>query len=47
VCGVQAGTVTLTFTDGNSAAFAYTVDGVTQAKPITRRAFTDAPTVCE
>ena len=33
------GSVTLTFTDANTATFAYTVDGVTQTKTITRMVF--------
>src|SRR5439155_12636791 len=33
------GTATLTFSDGNTGSFAYTVDGVSQAKAITREVF--------
>jgi hypothetical protein len=40
------GTVTLTFTDGNHATFAYTVNGVTQSKAITRQVFAAPGTVC-
>jgi photosystem II stability/assembly factor-like uncharacterized protein len=36
---VNAGTVTFTFTDAANATMAYTVDGVTQTKPISRLAF--------
>jgi hypothetical protein len=35
----QAGTLTLTFTDENTATMTYTVDGLTQTKPITRLPF--------
>ncbi len=42
----QVGTVALTFTDGNSATFAYTVNGISQAKPITRQVFRPPGTVC-
>ena len=40
----QVGTGTLTFTDANDGTFAYTVNGVTQAKTITRQAFAALPT---
>jgi hypothetical protein len=40
------GSVTLTFADGNSAAFAYTVNGISQTKPITRQVFRPPGTVC-
>ena len=42
-----AGTLTLTFANGNSATFAYTVDGVTQRKPIMRQVFRTPGTVCQ
>ena len=42
----QVGSVTLTFADGNSAAFAYTVNGISQTKPITRQVFRPPGTVC-
>jgi chitodextrinase len=35
----QAGTMTLTFTDANTGTMTYTVDGITQTKPITRIPF--------
>ncbi len=42
-----AGRATLTFADGNSATFAYTVDGMSQSKTITRQLFTpSAGTLC-
>jgi len=40
------GTATLTFTNGNAASFAYTVNGVSQTKAITRQVFTNPGTVC-
>jgi hypothetical protein len=40
------GTVTLTFSDTNNGTFAYTVDGVSQAKPITRQVYSTPTTVC-
>ncbi|MGH8851462.1 MAG: NBR1-Ig-like domain-containing protein [Casimicrobiaceae bacterium] len=44
VFGVVVGTGTLTFTDPNTGTFAYTVNGVTQTKPITREVFAQLPT---
>ena len=44
--GTQAGTGTFTFTDASNGTFAYTVDGVTQSKPITRYVFASPPTTC-
>ncbi len=41
------GTLTLTFANGNSANFAYTVNGVTQSRPITRQVFRTPGTVCQ
>ena len=37
-----AGTVALTFADGNQATFTYSIDGVTQSKPIARLLFAAA-----
>jgi hypothetical protein len=45
--GSAVGTATFDFTDGNSATFTYTVNGVTQSKPITREVFTAPGTVCQ
>lgn len=42
----QVGTVTLTFSDANNGTFAYTVNGVSQAKPITRQVYSSPTTVC-
>jgi len=46
VVATVAGTATFTFGDGNSASFVYTVDGVTQAKAITREVFLPPGTTC-
>lgn len=43
----DAGTATLTFTNGNAGTFAYTLDGVTQTKAITRQVFRTPGTVCQ
>jgi predicted dienelactone hydrolase len=43
----SVGTVTLTFANGNDAMFAYTVNGVSQSKPITRQVFRAPGTVCQ
>ena len=40
------GTATFTFADGNHATFAYTVNGVSQTKQITRQVFQAPGTVC-
>jgi len=47
VNGTPVGTVTLTFSDGNNGIFAYTVDGTSQAKPITRQVFAAPGTACQ
>jgi hypothetical protein len=44
--GPPVGTGTFTFTDGANGTFAYTVDGVTQSKAITRFVFSSPVTVC-
>jgi len=41
------GNLTITFADGNHATFAYTVDGVSQTKSITRQVFAGSGTVCQ
>jgi serine protease len=41
------GTATLTFANGNSGTFAYTVNGVSQTKPIVRQVFRAPGTVCQ
>ena len=41
------GKATFTFTDGNAGTFAYTVDGVSQSKAITREIFVPPGTVCQ
>ena len=40
------GTAMLTFSDGNTATFAYTVNGVSQTKAITRQVFSGSGTTC-
>jgi len=42
-----AGSFALTFADGNTAAFAYNLNGVAQTKPITRQVFRDPGTMCQ
>jgi hypothetical protein len=44
VRGSAVGTGTLTFTDLNTGTFAYTVNGITQTKSITRQVFGQLPT---
>jgi len=46
VTRAEAGTLTLTFSDGNSAAFAYTLGGVTRTKAITRMPVSYTGTRC-
>ena len=41
------GTLTLTFANGNSATFGYTLNGVTQTKAITRQVFRTPGTACQ
>jgi hypothetical protein len=41
------GSATFTFSDGNDATFAYTVNGVSQTKAITRQVFESPGTVCQ
>ena len=47
VVGTSVGTAALTFADGNNASFSYTVNGVSQIKPITREVFVAPGTVCQ
>jgi YVTN family beta-propeller protein len=46
VTPTQVGSVTLSFSDANSGTFAYTVNGISQAKPIERQVFADPITAC-
>ena len=46
VVGAAVGNAIFTFANGNSATFAYSVNGVSQAKTITREVFR-ARTVCQ
>jgi hypothetical protein len=41
------GTGTLTFNGSGSGTFAYTVNGITQSKAITRQVFVSPGTVCQ
>jgi hypothetical protein len=41
------GSAMFTFTDGNTATFNYTIDGVTQTKTITRQVLQSSGTVCQ
>ena len=41
------GSATLTFANGNSAAFAYSVNGVAQTKAIVRQVFAAPGTTCK
>jgi hypothetical protein len=43
---VSVGTVDFTFTDGQTASMTYTLDGITQTKPIKRFVFGSPQTVC-
>ena len=43
----QVGSATLAFADGNHATFSYTVNGVSQAKQMTREVFRAPGTVCQ
>ena len=47
VTGSNVGTAAFTFTDGNNASFAYTVNGVSQTKAITREVFQPPGTTCQ
>ena len=46
VTATPVGTATLTFANGNAASFAYTVNGISQVKTITRQVFRNPGTVC-
>ena len=41
------GTATLSFADGNMGTFAYTVNGVSQTKAVTREIFSGGGTICQ
>ena len=47
VVGTPVGNATFTFANGNSATFAYMVNGVSQVKTITREIFRAPGTVCQ
>ena len=42
----QVGTGTISFSDMNNGSFAYTVNGISQTKPITRQVFSTPATIC-
>jgi hypothetical protein len=46
VVPTAVGMATLSFTDGNTGSFAYTVNGVSQTKAVTREIFSSAGTIC-
>ncbi|HXX83580.1 MAG TPA: NBR1-Ig-like domain-containing protein [Casimicrobiaceae bacterium] len=47
VVATQVGTAALSFSDGQTGSFTYTVNGVTQTKSITRQIFVPPGTVCQ
>jgi len=47
VVATAVGNATFTFSDGNNATFAYTVNGISQNKAITREVFNNPGTVCQ
>ena len=47
VIATPVGTLTLTFTNGNSGTFAYVVNGISQAKSITRQILRGPGTLCQ
>jgi hypothetical protein len=47
VVATAVGAATFTFSDGNNASFAYTVNGISQTKNITREVFANPGTVCQ
>ncbi|HWZ74293.1 MAG TPA: hypothetical protein VN326_22795 [Casimicrobiaceae bacterium] len=47
VVGTVVGTASVTFSDGNTAGFAYLVNGVAQTKPITREVFRSPGSLCQ
>jgi hypothetical protein len=47
VAATPVGTGTFTFSDANNGVFAYTVNGVTQSKAITRQVYSSPVSVCK
>jgi YVTN family beta-propeller protein len=47
VARTPVGNATLTFENAGSGTFAYTVNGISQTKAITRQLFAEPPTVCQ
>lgn len=46
VTRTPAGSVTFSFSDASNGVMSYTVDGVTQSKPITRMVYASPTSVC-
>jgi hypothetical protein len=46
VVGTAVGAATFNFVNGSSGTFSYTVNGISQVKPITREVFTSPGTIC-
>ena len=46
VTRTTVGSAAFTFSDANNGTFAYTLDGITQSKPITRYIYSSPTTVC-
>ncbi len=47
VTQTPVGSATFTFSDANNGTFSYTVNGVSQSKPITRYVLSTPATVCQ
>jgi hypothetical protein len=47
VVETEVGTLAITFVDGSHATYAYTVNGITQTKEITRQVFVEPGTACQ
>jgi len=47
VAYAQVGSATFSFSDANNGTFEYTVNGISQSKPITRYVFSSPTTVCQ
>jgi hypothetical protein len=46
ITAIPVGTGTFTFADPDTGTFSYTVDGITQSKPITREVFAVPQAIC-
>jgi hypothetical protein len=47
VVPTAVGAATISFTDGNTGTFAYTLNGVSQTKAVTRQVFGSPGTICQ